>query len=134
MSELRPTPSAPFPGTADSEPLEIEVRAYRRRYRQHRYRPTRRCSGRWPGIVQRTRSRQTHPQSQLGVSIWVTVLLDKFAFGRPTQRLRATSPSHGLDLSAGTLTDGLQRLVPLFQPLYEALASQEPPNGSLACR
>ena len=112
-----------FPGTADSELLEIEVRAYRRRYRRHRYRPTCRC-GCQPGIVTAPGPAKLLPKSQLGVSVWVTVLLDKFAFGRPMQRLLADLASHGLDLSAGTLTDGLQRLVPLFQPLYEALVAK----------
>jgi transposase len=112
-------PFAAFPGTADSELLEIEVRAYRRRYRRHRYRPTCRC-GCQPGLVTAPGPAKLIPKSQLGVSVWVTVLLDKFAFGRPTQRLLADLASHGLDLSAGTLTDGLQRLVPLFEPLYEA--------------
>jgi len=116
-------PFAPFPGTADSELLEIEVRAYRRRYRRHRYRPTCRC-GCQPGIVTAPGPAKLIPKSQLGVSVWVTVLLDKFAFGRPTQRLLADLASHGLDLSAGTLTAGLQRLVPLFQPLYEALVAK----------
>ncbi len=116
-------PFAPFPGTADSELLEIEVRAYRRRYRRHRYRPTCRC-GCQPGIVTAPGPAKLIPKSQLGVSVWVTVLLDKFAFGRPTQRLLADLGSHGLELSAGTLTDGLQRLVPLFQPLYEALVAK----------
>jgi transposase len=116
-------PFASFPGTADSELLEIEVRAYRRRCRRHRYRPTCRC-GCQPGIVTAPGAAKLLPKSQLGVSVWVTVLLDKFAFGRPTQRLLADLASHGLDLSAGTLTDGLQRLLPLFQPLYEALVAK----------
>ena len=116
-------PFAPFPGTADSELLEIEVRAYRRRYRRHRYRPTCRC-GCQPGIVTAPPPPKLIPKSQLGVSVWVTVLLDKFAFGRPTQRLLADLATHGLDLSAGTLTDGLQRLLPLFGPLYEALVAK----------
>jgi transposase len=116
-------PFAPFPSTADSELLEIEVRAYRRRYRRHRYRPTCRC-GCQPGIVTAPGPAKLIPKSQLGVSVWVTVLLDKFAFGRPTQRLLADLGSHGLDLSAGTLTDGLQRLVPLFVPLYDALVTK----------
>jgi transposase len=114
---------ASFPGTADSELLEIEVRAYRRRYRRHRYRPTCRC-GCQPGIVTAPAPAKLIPKSQLGVSVWVTVLLDKFAFGRPTQRLLADLSTHGLDLSAGTLTDGLRRLLPLFEPLYEALRAR----------
>jgi transposase len=48
-------------------------------------------------------------------------LLDKFAYGRPTHRLLADLRSHGLDLSAGTLSGGLQQLLPLFEPLYQAL-------------
>src|SRR5439155_15419679 len=43
-------------------------------------------------------------------------------FYRPTYRLLAQLQTHGLDLSLGTLTDGLQRLLPLFEPVYEALA------------
>jgi transposase len=61
------------------------------------------------------------PNSALGVSVWVLVLLDKYAFYRPTYRLLAAWRLHGLDLAQGTLTDGLQRLLPLFLPLYEAL-------------
>jgi len=59
----------------------------------------------------------------VGVSIWVTVLLDKYLFYRPTYRLLADLRTHGLDLSLGTLTDGLQRLVPLLEPIYEAMAA-----------
>jgi len=119
-------PFTSFPGTADSELLEIEVHAYRRRYRRHRYRPTCRC-GCQPGIVSAPGPAKLIPKNQLGVSVWVTVLLDKFAFGRPTQRLLADLASHGLGLSAGTLTDGLQRLLPLFRPLCEALAAKSRP-------
>jgi transposase len=57
------------------------------------------------------------------VSIWVTVLLDKYLFYRPTYRLLADLQTQGLELSLGTLTDGLQRLVPLLEPVYEALAA-----------
>ena len=35
-------------------------------------------------------------------------------------RLLADLRSHGLDLSLGTLTDGLKRMVPLLEPVYEA--------------
>jgi hypothetical protein len=49
------------------------------------------------------------------------VLLDKYAFGRPTYRLLAQLRLHGLDLALGTVTDGLQRLLPLWAPLDEAL-------------
>lgn len=114
------SPWEPFPGTEDSEVLEIDVRAYRRRYRRRRYRPTCTC-GQHPGIVTAPPADKVIPKSILGVSIWVEVLLDKFLFYRPTYRLLADWQTHGLDLSLGTVTDGLQRLVPLFEPLYQAL-------------
>ena len=55
------------------------------------------------------------------MSVWVEILLDKFASHRPTQRLLEQWRFGGLDLAAGTVTDGLQRLEPLFQPILEAL-------------
>ena len=52
------------------------------------------------------------------------VLLDKYLFYRPTYRLLADLRTHGMDLALGTVTDGLQRLLPLFEPLYEALVAR----------
>jgi transposase len=51
----------------------------------------------------------------------VEVLLDKFLFYRPTYRLLQDFKTRGLDLSLGTLTEGLRRLAPLFEPAYQAL-------------
>jgi transposase len=113
-------PFEAFPGTEDSEVLEVEVKAYRRRIRRRRYRPTC-CCGKHPGIVTAPPVGKVIPKSILGVSIWVEVLLDKFLFYRPTYRLLQDWKTHGLDLSLGTLTDGLQRLLPLFEPVYQAL-------------
>jgi transposase len=114
-------PFAPVSGTEDSTLLEIEVKAHRRLIRRHRYRPTCAC-GAHPGLVTAPPAPRVFPKSLLGVSVWVTVLLDKYLFYRPTYRLLADLQTHGLDLSLGTLTDGLQRLVPLLAPLYQALA------------
>jgi transposase len=113
-------PFVPFAGTEDGEILEVEVKAYRRVYRRRRYTPACGC-GRHPGIVTAAPPPKLIPKSILGVSIWVEVLLDKYLFYRPTYRLLADWKTHGLDLSLGTLTDGLQRLAPLFEPVYQAL-------------
>jgi transposase len=112
-------PFQPIGGTEDTTVLEIAVRAHRRVLRRHRYRPTCQC-GVVPQVVTAPPPPRLIPKSMLGVSIWVTVLLDKYLFYRPTYRLLDDLRSHGLDLSLGTLTDGLQRLVPLLEPLYEA--------------
>jgi transposase len=115
-------PFAPVSGTEDSTILEVEVKAHRRIIRRRRYRPTCDC-GVHPGLVTAPPAPRVIPKSIVGVSVWVTVLLDKYLFYRPSYRLLAELRTHGLDLSLGTLTDGLQRLVPLFEPVYEALAA-----------
>lgn len=109
-----------FPGTEDSEILEVEVKAYRRVVRRRRYRKGCSCPGA-PGIIAAPVAPRVIPKSILGASIWVEALLDKFLFYRPTYRLLAEWHTRGLGLSLGTITDGLRRLAPLFQPVYEAL-------------
>ena len=81
-------PFADFPGTEDSTILEIDVRAHRRVIRRRRYRPTCSC-GAHPGIVTAPPPDRLIPKSMLGISILVTVLLDKYLFYRPTYRLLA---------------------------------------------
>jgi transposase len=113
-------PFAEFPGTEDSIILEIDVRAHRRVIRRRRYRPACSCAAH-PGIATAPPPPRVIPKSTLGVSIWVSLLLDKYLFYRPTYRLLADWATHGLDLSLGTVTDGLKHLVPLFEPVYQAL-------------
>jgi transposase len=113
-------PFADFPGTDDSIILEIDVRAHRRVIRRRRYRPTCSCAAH-AGIITAPPPPRLIPKSILGTSIWVNLLLDKYLFYRPTYRLLADWATHGLDLSLGTVTDGLRHLVPLFEPVYQAL-------------
>jgi transposase len=113
-------PFAPLEQTDDGEILEIEVRAHRRRYRRQRYRPTCHC-GVHPPIISAPPPAKLIPKGHLGISIWVYVLLQKFVCFQPLQRVLRDLSSHGLDLSAGTINDGLHKLVPLFQPLHQAL-------------
>jgi transposase len=106
--------------TEDSEQIEIEVRAYRRRIRRRRYQRTCSCAH-GPRTVTAAPAPKLIPKGVLGVSVWVEILLDKFASYRPTERLLAGWRLLGLDVAAGTVAGGLQRLEPLFQPLYDAL-------------
>lgn len=62
------------------------------------------------------------PKSQIGISLWVLILRRKFEFFQPLYRIIAELRSHALQLPAGTITGGLQKLVPLFEPLYLLLA------------
>jgi transposase len=115
-------PFAPVSGAEDSTILEIEVKAHRRLIRRHRYRPTCDC-GVHPGLVTAPPAPRVIPKSILGVSLLVEFLMDKYLSYRPTYRLLADLKTRDLDLSLGTVTDALQRLLPLFEPVYEALAN-----------
>ena len=113
-------PFVAFSTTDDSEILEIEVKAHRRVIHRRKYRPGCACPHQ-PAIITAPPAPRVLPKSSLGVSLWVMILLDKYLFGRPTERLLKSLQLHGLDLSLGTITDGLQKLAPLFEPLYEAM-------------
>lgn len=113
---MAPCGSEPNPVTL----VEVEVRAHRRVLRRRRYRPTCDC-GTPPDIITAPPAPRLMANSALGVSVWVLVLLDKYAFHRPTYRLLAQLRLAGLDLALGTLTDGLKRLLPLLEPVYEKI-------------
>ena len=113
-------PLLPFPGTEDSELIEIEVKAYRRRIKRKRYKPACTC-GVVPGIVTAPPAPKLIPKGIYGVSVWVTILLDKFLFLRPTNRLLDDLKTQELFLAPGTLTGGLKTIAPLFDPIYNAL-------------
>ena len=112
-----------FPGTEDSEVLEIEVQAYRRVIHRRRYRPLCDC-GCVAGIVTAPPPPRLIERGKFGMSVWASVLLDKFLYGRPSHRLLQDLADHGLPMSPGTLAGGLQALAPLFEPLDQALVSK----------
>ena len=109
--------------TEDSEQVEIDVRAYRRRIRRRRYQRTCAC-GNCPRTVTAPPAPKLIPKGLLGVSVWVEILLDKYASYRPTERLLGHWQLLDFPVAAGTVTGGLQRLEPLFRPLYEAVLAR----------
>jgi transposase len=113
-------PFEEIPGTADGDVLEIDVRAHRRRYHRRRYRRACTCPDQ-PAVVTAPPPDKLIRKSTIGISLWVLILQHKFEFFQPLYRVIAELRSHDLHLPAGTITGGLQKLVPLFQPLYELL-------------
>jgi len=112
-----------FAGTEDTQVLEIEVKAYRRVIHRHRYRPTCQC-GCVSGIVTAPSPARLIERGKFGISVWTSVLLDKFAYGRSSQRLLQDLADHGLNMAPGTLAGGLQAIAPLFKPLDAALLTK----------
>lgn len=107
-------------GTEDSEMIEIEVKAYRRKVRRWKYGLNCDCEG-VPGVITAPPPSKLIPKSIYGLSVWETILLDKFLFLRPTYRLLADLKSQGLNLAQGTLTDGLKKIAPIFDSVYQAI-------------
>ena len=112
-----------FAGTEDVQVLEIEVKAYRSVIHRHRYMPTCQC-GCVSGILTAASPARLINRGKFGISVWASVLLDKFAYGRPSQRLLQDLGDHGLNMAPGTLAGGLQAIAPLFKPLDDALRSK----------
>jgi transposase len=109
--------------TEDSEVLEIDVRAHRRRIRRRRYRAVCDCNPARRTLTAPP-SPKLIPKGNYGISVWVLVLLDKYSSYRPTERLLGQLEQYDADLPGGTINDGLQRIEPMLQPIYEALCER----------
>lgn len=117
-------------GSEDSETLEIDVKAHRRKIRRQRYQRTCTCTGS-PRTLTAPAPPKLIPKGRLGISIWVEILLDKFHSYRPTERLLDYWQTLNLDVAPATVAEGLCRLEPMFTPLYELLLTRNA-QGSYA--
>jgi len=116
-------PYEELPGTEDSELLEIiNVKGYRRVIRRKKYK--RHCDCKEnpaPKIMTPSAVERPLSKNKLGASIWALLLLKKFEYQQPLYRTLAELNGNGLSLAPGTVTDGLQKLLPLFIPVYDAI-------------
>jgi transposase len=102
--------------TEESEEVEWKVRLVRHRHIRHRYGPSCNCpSGR--GIRTAPKPAKLIPKGLFAVSFWVQVLLKKFAWAQPLERIVRELKAYGLEVSPGTLTGGLQKIKDLVEPL-----------------
>jgi len=113
-----------FPGAEACDIVEVQVQAHIRRIQRPRYQKMCGCP-QVSGIMTAAPAPRVIPKSPLGVSVWTMVLLDTYLYGRPTHRLCEQCEHHGFHLSQGTLTDGLQRLKVLFEPLMPVLYERQ---------
>ena len=116
-------PAAMMSATEDSEVLEINVRAHRRRIRRRRYRAMCDCDHQRRTLMAPPATKLI-PKGNYGISIWVHVLLDKYSSYRPTERLLGQLEQYDLALPAGTVNDGLERIEPMLHPIYEAFLAR----------
>jgi transposase len=121
-------PFAPGGYEEDTEIIEVEVQAYRRRIRRRRYLRTCSCPD-LPTVVTAPKVPRVLPHSPLGISVWVQVLLDKYGSCRATHKQLDDLRGHGLDLASGTVIGGLKRLAGLFEPVYDKLGERSRQQG-----
>ena len=110
-------------GSHDSEVIEIEVKAHVRTINRNRWRRSCNCASAPKEVVAPPVPR-LFPHTLFGISFWVCFLLERYAFHRPLNRVAAWMREQGLPISAGTLGDSIHRLMPLFEPLSQAILAQ----------
>ena len=115
-----------FAGPHTSEQIEWEVRLFRRRTIRPKYRRPSgcHCQPQRPDIISAPLAPALIPKGILAPSFLSEVLLLKFLYHVPLERIRTMVRSAGLELSVGTLCGALEKLTPLFEPLYEAIQAQ----------
>jgi transposase len=113
-----------FKGTEDSEVIEIQVKGYIRRIKRKRYKKTCQCE-KTPGIITAPVVPRLIAKSPLGISVWTEILLNKFLYAQPLNRLCTDFGYLGLPVSQGTITGGLKRLLRLFEPLVQAMLEKQ---------
>jgi transposase len=107
-------------GTEDSESLEIEVKAHRRRVKRKKYKKACQCED-VPGIITAPGPPKLIDKGRLEISVWVHLLLEKYLYQRPINRLLESFKDIEFDVPPGTIGNGLKKLPPLFEPVLQEI-------------
>ncbi len=120
-------PHQPNPALDEySDIIEVEVKAYIRRVKRPAYtRNPNCCCENTPTIITAAPPPRLISRSPYGVSFWVEVILNKYRYHQPNNRHLNDRRDLGLPVSPGTLCGGLRKLMPLFEPIQEALYCQQ---------
>ncbi len=114
-------PLVEMPDTDDTTVIEtLDVRGYRRTIRRRKYKRSCRCPG-TKGITTAEGPAKLMPYSRYGASVWIHIIIRKYRLQIPVDRILKNLALHGLSIPKGSVGDGLKRLAPLFEPIYEAL-------------
>lgn len=111
---------SPLSETADSEVIEVDVKAHRRIIKRQRYKKTCQCP-QVPAIISAPVVPKVIPKGKFGISFWVYVLLRKFCFHQPFNRVVKEFKLLNLRVSAGTIVGGFRHIEKLMTPIYQAI-------------
>ncbi len=107
-------------GFEDSCEVEVEVKAYRRKHRRQKVGHFCKAKMKWVTKVAPVPAKLVK-KGGYGISFWVFCLLGKFVFHTPLNRLCAQMAMKGLEVSAGTIVGGFERIAVLIAPLIEEI-------------
>ena len=108
----------------ESEVIEIQVAAHVRKIKRQKCVKNCNCT---PGskVITAPAVPKLIPKSPFGNSVWVKLLLQKFLHAQPVNRTLNDLKSLGLTIAPGTVAGGLQKITPLFEPIYKAFHQQQ---------
>ena len=106
----------PFFRDETSEVIEVVVKAHIRKITRKCYIPGCKC-GLLPGVMMAPIVGALFPGSQLGVTVWMEILLAKYHYGEPINRLLNRWEDMGIPLPPGTVHSNLPRVGELFAPV-----------------
>jgi transposase len=115
-----PYQEASFLDTDDSEVIEMKVEAYRRKIQRKQYKKGCQCAG-VPSIITAPGPAKLIDKGIVGISVWVNILLEKYLYQRPINRLLESFKDIEYDVPPGTIGGGLKKLAPLFEPVLEEI-------------
>ncbi len=117
-------PYSPMNVTNDSEVVEISVNAYKRVIKRMKYtrHPNCKCYCA-PKFVTAPMPPKCIPKGKFGSSIYANLLVGKFGYQIPLYRLIKQFSLYDINLSPGTVTGGFKTLLPLLEPVYDAIVA-----------
>lgn len=112
-------------GSKSSEEITVTFRVVRVIHKRETVVRTCKCDD-----SPRVKTMRTPPKlfkgSLFSTEFWQYIIYDKYHLQRPLNRVRSFLESHGLEVSQGTLTNGLKRLhqAKVFKPLVDEIATR----------
>jgi transposase len=104
----------------ESEEVEVNVRAYRRKHLRRKYGHF--CTAKNKYVIEMAPvPPKLFPKAMFGIDFWIFILTGKYYLQTPINRLRLQLEMDGLFVSDGTIAAGLERLLPLYKPLYDRI-------------
>lgn len=104
----------------ESEEVEVEVSAYRRKHLRRKYGHF--CKARKKYVLETAAAPvKLFPKAMFGTDFWIFILTGKYHLQLPINRLRMQMAMDGLEVAEGTIIAGLERLLKLYKPLYQRI-------------